>query len=191
VKRLPALAAAATVLLTITACGSSTPGTALPTTSTATSTATGNGNNSGSDQPNTTTGGGTGKITSTNQLYNTQACTLLTATEATQLDLPSTGEISNDGAKSGCGWDGTEYSVSVHIRTDVGISGVVNANGGTLTPTTVGSHQAMRLQDDTGWCMYAMRITDGSRVDVGALGNGQPSCQEALTAAKIVEQKLP
>jgi hypothetical protein len=129
---------------------------------------------------------------STSGVANVDACSLLTANEASGLGLPAAGEKLNAGAKSGCQWDGSDYSVGVAVRTDVGLAGV-QSNGGTITTTSVGHHhQAVRLQDDGG-CTYVLGISELSRVDVGATGNtrGSGECQEALSAARFVEKKLP
>jgi hypothetical protein len=117
------------------------------------------------------------------------ACSLLTASEAASVGLPSAGNTQNNGAKSGCEWDGSQYIVSVVIRTDVGLSGV-QANGGTVTNTQIGSHQAKQLQDTAG-CTYIIGITDSSRVDAGATGiSGGNVCAESLTVAQLVEKHL-
>lgn len=96
----------------------------------------------------------------------------------------------NAGSKSGCEWDGSQFTVGVDVRTNVGLAGVL-ANGGTISGTTVGSHQA-KLQQDPSGCMYALGVTDSSRVDVTATGNSENGqCDEALAVAKLIEKKLP
>lgn len=171
------LACMATMALGVGACGGVA---GQPEPTTAPPSASGGSGGSQGASPSSTSG-----------IVDLDACSLLTAKEASSLGLPAAGQKLNAGAKSGCQWDGPDYSVSVDVRTDVGLSGV-QANGGTITSTTVGRHQANQLQD-SGGCTYALGIGATSRVDVGATGNtrGNGECQEALTAAQFVEKKLP
>jgi hypothetical protein len=185
VKRLIALTGAAAMLLATAACsngGSS--GLALSPTASAANTS----DNGGGESQSTSAPGS--KIASADQLANTQACSLLTASEATSLGLPSTGDTNDSGAKSGCEWDGDELTAGVLIRTDVGLSGVV-PNGGTAVDTTVGSHQAKKLDQGSGGCLIAIGITESIRVDVQADLLSGDGCQSSLKIAQIVEPKLP
>jgi hypothetical protein len=106
--------------------------------------------------------------------------------------LPSSGYTENLNAKSGCEWDGADYIVTVVIRTTVGLSGLA-ANGGTITDTQVGSHQAKQLTEAAGGCTYAIGINDSTRVDVGAgaVSNTNSACPETLKIAQLVEKHLP
>ena len=184
-KRLTALASATAVLLTLTACSSNTGGFATSSTTSSTTASDSNGGSSAS----TSTASSGGKIGSADQLANTQACSLLTTSEATSLGLSSTGTTNNAGAKSGCEWDGSDLTAGVLIRTDVGLAGVVP--NGTLTSTTVGSHQAKKLVNAPS-CMYIIGITDSMRVDVQAVPSSSgDGCQQALALAQIIEPKLP
>jgi hypothetical protein len=108
------------------------------------------------------------------------------------LGLPNTGSTANDNAKSGCEWDSSSYIVTVLIRTDVGLAGLV-ASGGTITNTQVGSHQAKQLTESAGSCLYAIGINDSTRVDinVGPITNNNSACQESLAVAQLVEKHLP
>jgi hypothetical protein len=188
VKRLIILTGAAAMLLAAAACSSGgSSGLSLSPTASAASTS-GSGGGGGESQSTSASGG---KIASADQLANTQACTLLTSSEATQLGLPSTGKQDNAGAKSGCEWSGDEWDAIVGIRTDVGLSGVL-ANGGTIVPTTVGSHQAAKLSQGDSGCLYVLGVANSMRVDIqsGPVGTGDP-CQESLKIAQVIEPKLP
>jgi hypothetical protein len=196
VKRLTALASAAAVLLTLTACGSGTSGFPTPATGDPSSTTTASGGGDSTSSQSTTGSGG--KIGSADQLSNTQACSLLTASDTAQLAVSSTPNNSAAaGGKSGCEWDGSSSILGVIVRTNVGVAGV-NPDGGTVTSTSVGNHHdAAKLVVGTGAgaaCMYAIGITSSMRVDVTATSissaSGDP-CQEALAAAQIIEPKLP
>lgn len=183
-KRIGILAGGA-VLLAVAACSSGNTGFPVPATS-----ATSGGDGSSGSQ-DTTSAGGT-KIASPDQLANTDACSLLTASEATSVGLPSQGIEDAAGAHSGCQWNGSDFSVSVGVRTDVGLAGVL-LNGGTLTNTTVGTHQAKQVAGvASSGCLVAMGITNSMRVDVGAtqVSTGN-ECQEAMAVAQLVEKRLP
>src|SRR5947209_3772064 len=180
------------MLLTLTACSSDTGGFATPSTTSNAATSSGGSDSSGSQSSNAPGG----KIGSADQLANTQACDLLTASEATRVGLPSTpsGNLS-EGAKSGCQWTGDSFAVVAGIRTDVGLSGVIP--NGTITDTTIGSHTAKKLVTNFssgagGTCLYAIGVTDSMRVDITStvIASGD-ACQESLAIAQIIEPKLP
>lgn len=178
-KRLAVLASMAALALGVAACGGGTPGQPEPTT---VPSSDGDGTNHTPSMPSGNPSSGLGSM---------NACSLLNASEATSVGLPSSGQKQNAGAKSGCEWDGSEFSVGVTIRTNAGLTGVM-ANGGTLTGTKVGNHQAMQLKEAAGGCLYALGVTGTSRVDVNAQGLGtEDSCPEALSVAELVEKKLP
>ncbi len=177
-KRLMVLASMAAMLVAVAAC--STTGQPEPVTT------------SSAAAPTTTSDPGSGSTSQAatgGDVANMNACSLLTASEATSVGLPSAGYTENNGGKSGCEWDGSAAIVSVVIRTDVGLAGVL-ANGGTVTSTQIGSHQAKELQD-AGGCTYILGITDSSRVDVGATAlSGGAVCPESLAVAQLVEKRL-
>jgi hypothetical protein len=181
VKRLIVLASMTIALGGVAGC-SGTGGHPEPTT---TGPATSNASSNGDPGTVPTT------QTTSNNIADTNACSLLTASEATSLGLPSTGETQDNGAKSGCEWDGSTYIVGVLIRTNVGLAGVL-ANGGTITNTQVGSHQAKQLTEAGGDCLYAIGINDSTRVDVsaGTIGSTASTCPQALSAAELVEKHL-
>jgi hypothetical protein len=188
VKRLIILTGAAAMLLAAAACSSGgSSGLSLSPTASAASTSD---NGGGESQSTSSTGG---KITSADQLANTQACDLLTTSESARVGLPSNpSDHDTAGAKSGCQWDGDEFSSGILIRTDVGLSGV-EAVQGTPVDITVGSHQAKQLKENNGTgCLIAIGITDSMRVDVqSTVVDTGDACQESLSIARIVEPKLP
>jgi hypothetical protein len=191
VKRFTALASTLAVLVTVAACSSGTQGFPTPTPGT---TSSADGGDSTASSGTTTAGG---KIASADQLANTQACDLLPASESSTVGLSaSPSSHLAEGAKSGCQWDGDNFSVVVVIRTDVGLAGVL-ANGGTIVNTNVGSHQAKKLATGYssgagGTCLYAIGVTDSLRVDVTStvVASGD-ACQESLAVAQLIEPKLP
>jgi uncharacterized protein DUF3558 len=165
VKRLAVLVGMVGLGMGLAACSTGTPGQGVPTSTPSTS-----------DAP-----GGLGSL---------NACSLLSASEATSVGLPSTGTVSNAGSHSGCEWDGSQFTVGVDVRLDVGLSGIV-ATGGAITDTTIGRHTARQTDSQAG-CLIAMGITNSSRVDALATGNTQAGqCAEARAVAAFVEKRLP
>ena len=134
-------------------------------------------------------GSSTSPTTATN-IADTNACSLLTAAEATSVGLPSSGNTDNLTAKSGCEWDGSSYTVGIFVYTTGGLSSIPSS-AGTPTNTQIGSHSAVQLTVAAGGCIYSIGINDSTRVDVNAEGNGQNSCPESLAVAQLVEKHLP
>ena len=186
-KRLKAVVAVAAVLLTATACSSGGTGFPIVTTDDI-SVSSGSGASGSLSTPPPD-----GRITDATELAGTQACSLLTAVEAAGLGLPNAGTPNDAGAKSGCEWDGSNFIVTALIRTNVGLAGVVP--NGTLTSTSIGSHQAKKLVNGTGVgasCMYIVGVTDSTRVDVQAVAAATSDpCRESLSVAQLIEPKLP
>jgi hypothetical protein len=169
-------------VLALAACGSGTSGFPTPVAS-------------GDAGTSTPTSAPAGRITSPDQLADTQACDLLSGSEAQSLGLPATpSDSASAGAKSGCTWDGQSFVAAVLIRTDVGLAGVL-ANGGSMSDTKIGSHPAKQVVLGSGAgaiCLYAIGITDSMRVDVQATAISEgDSRSEALTIAQTIEPKLP
>lgn len=100
-KRLTLLTGIVLFLAGVTACGHGLPG---QPESGATSTT---GASTGGDPASSTTSLAATDVAGMN------ACSLLTATEAASVGLPVAGYTDNDGAKSGCAWNGTEYGLLV------------------------------------------------------------------------------
>lgn len=165
-KRLAALVGMVGLGMIVLACGTTTPGQPEPV-STPSST---------SD----TTGG----------LASLNACSLLPASEATSVGLPSVGTKLNAGAHSGCQWDGSQFTVAIDVRIDVGLAGVVST-GGPITSTEIGHHAARQTNDQAG-CLIAIGVTASSRVDAVATGYSEVGqCTEARAVAEFVEKRLP
>lgn len=165
-KRLALLAGVVGLGMSMAACSASTPGQPVPVST---------------PSPTSDTSGG---------LASLNACSLLSASEATSLGLPSVGAKLNAGAHSGCEWEGSQFIVEVDVRVDVGMAGVVST-GGPITSTTIGHHAARQTNDQAG-CLIAMGVTASSRVDAAATGiTDAGQCAEARAVAEFVEKRLP
>lgn len=177
-KRLLVLTGAAAGLLILVGC--STGGSPFPApTSTA-------GQSTGGDQSTTSTANSGGT-----SLASLDPCSLLNASEASNADLPSSGQADQVGTSRTCDYQSTDYVVLVGIRTDGGLS-AFNNTGGVITSPTIGSHQAKQQTEGPDSCVIAIGVTATSRVDVQVTASGSlPPCPEAQKVAQAVEPKLP
>ncbi|WP_109642259.1 DUF3558 family protein [Lentzea atacamensis] len=164
--------------LTLAAC-SDTTGTARPTTET-TSTPT-------------TTSSPTSSSPSNGSLADTDPCTLLTTSEATEIGTEGTPKRQQVGSADTCMWKKSGAAVSVGIRTNLGLA-QTQASGGQITDITVGGREAKQVSGrSSGSCLVVLGVSSSSRVDVTVTppASGGDPCPLALAFAEKVEQKLP
>jgi len=172
----------ATALLATAACGGSTQGQGTPT---ATGAAT---SDTGSSQDTSSSG-------STNGALPSDACSLMTSSEATQHGATTTGQAGTIGGAPDCLWDFDMAAVTVTINAHLGVS-QLNATG-PETNLTIGNHQAVQMPvtTDTAHCLISIAVTSSSRVDVGVQEPPSTptvkSCQDAKMIATVVEKHLP
>lgn len=168
----------AAVLLAVSACTGSTPGDPKPTPDTGSSTSS-----EGTTSSPTST-------KATGSLADTDPCSLLTRSEAEQVMGPLNAEPTPEkvGSAKGCAFKPKLASLSVDIRTNVGLTGVQAP--GEVTDVPIGRHQAKKFVAAGGSCIVAVGVTSSSRVDVTLNGQGDP-CPRALQIAELVEPKLP
>lgn len=98
------------------------------------------------------------------------------------------------GTAHSCEIDSADYHFGLDIRTDGGLSAFESvAGGGPVTSPSVGRHQAKEQADSgSSSCTVAIGVSDSSRVDVTATGDGtKDPCPAALAVAQRVEPKLP
>jgi hypothetical protein len=183
VKRLVALAGLAAVLLGVTACNGSTTGQPSPVTTPAgVTSATG---------PATATSapGGGGS-----SLPVDDPCSLLSSADLQQLGVSSPPTKDKVGTANSCELDTADDHFGIDVRTDGGLADFTPvAGGGPVTAPDLGSHQAKEQADkNSSSCTVAIGVSDSSRVDVSATGNGDTDpCPATLAVAKLVEPKLP
>jgi hypothetical protein len=121
-------------------------------------------------------------------------CALLSSADLQQLDASSPPSQDKVGTAHSCELDTADYHFGVDIRTDAGLSDFAPvAGGGPVTAPDVGSHQAKEQADkNASSCTVAIGVSDSSRVDVTATGDGSTDpCPATLAVAKLVEPKLP
>lgn len=176
-KRLVVLIGLAAVLVGASACNSATPGQASASTTTA-------GGQPEATSPSSPSGGGT-------SLPVDHACSLLSSSDLAQLGASTSPTEEMVGTAHACDFSAGVVAMIVGIRTNVGLNGF-QANGGTVRDLTIGRHQAKQVVDNTGSCVIGIGVTDSSRVDVTASGDGTSDpCPAATKLANIVEPKLP
>ncbi|HEY3748145.1 MAG TPA: DUF3558 family protein [Pseudonocardiaceae bacterium] len=181
-KRLVVLVGLAAVLVGTAACGGTTPG--QPSAAT---TAGGGGQTSGGSTS-------TAPSSRTSSFAADQPCSLLSSSDLEQLGVSSPPSQDMVGTAHSCELDTSAFHIGLDIRTDVGLAGFVAVpNGGKVTSTTIGQHQAKEEADpSSSSCTVAIGITDSSRVDVTTTGDGTSDpCPGALTVARLVEPELP
>ncbi len=159
-------------LFGLAACGNSTGGTATPETTSAPT-------------------GGNGVSTAA-----VQPCDLISATDATQLQLTKGGPV-NEGAARACTWSKpvdsngqNGYTVEIGVRDSQSVSSF-NSAGFTITQDNVGRHQGIQAVD-SGGCFVVIGVGNASRVDVLiSMTDTNAACEFANKVAKVVEPKLP
>lgn len=171
-------ALAAGLLVVVTACGEKTGGDARPATETTTSTST-------SSSP-------TSPATSNGSLGATDPCSLLTADDARELGSTAAPKREKVGTADSCAYRPTDASLSIGIRTNLGLA-QTQSSGGQITDIKVGGREAKQVSGRTsGGCLVVLGVTSSSRVDVTVIpppkGNG---CPLALKVAELIEPKLP
>lgn len=178
-KRLVVLVGLAMVMLGVAACSSSTGG--QPTVG-----ATTEGGPTSSDSTS-----GSPPSTGAGALPVDQPCSLLSSADLMQLGVSTPASADMVGTAHVCEMDTAADHLAVAIRTDLGLS-QFQASGGTIQDTTIGSHPAKQVIDNTGSCIIGIGITDSSRVDVTvtAVDTTNP-CPVATTVANLVAPKLP
>ncbi|WP_346135657.1 DUF3558 family protein [Lentzea roselyniae] len=169
-----ALAASAAIALSACSDGPST-GTPRPATET------------------TTTSTSVGKDTAS--LAETDPCSLLTSSEASELGASGTPKREKVGTADVCKWRKPgEGNFDVSVRANLGLE-QVKPDGGQIADLTVGkgNRKAKKVSGDgSGVCIIALDVSPSSRVDVSALGRpNEDSCPVALKLAELVDPKLP
>jgi hypothetical protein len=116
---------------------------------------------------------------------------LLSSNDLAQIGVSSPPTPDMVGTAHDCSLTTSNYSIGVAIRVDVGLSGFVQS-GGTVQNKPIGKHQAKEEVDNTGSCVIAIGVSESSRVDVTATGDGTTNpCPTAEHVAQLVEAKLP
>lgn len=190
-RRLAILLPAAMAVLGLTACNSTTTGLGTPeSTPTTTSQQSGDGGQTTSDGGST--GGGS-------PLASVDPCSLLSSSVLNQYGLSKTASGPGTGARP-CNWQKpvdingkNGLTVEIDVRDTQGLNDI-NANGFTITPDNVGSHQGRLAKLNAGGsCFVAIGVGDSSRVDVGVAAGTDTTqaCQVANDLAKDVEPQLP
>ncbi|HEX5494565.1 MAG TPA: DUF3558 family protein [Mycobacteriales bacterium] len=155
------------------------------------------GSTPGQPTPATTADGGSTSAapsSTTSSFSADKPCSLFSSSDLQQLGVSSPPSQDMVGTAQSCELDTADFHIGLDIRTDVGLSGFVAVpNGGQVTSTTIGQHQAKQEADpSSSSCTVAIGLTDSSRVDVTTTGDGTSDpCPGALTIAKLVEPKLP
>lgn len=180
-KRLVVLAGLAAAMLTVAACNSQTPGQASGTTTTdggGTQTTSGGGDTS------TSTGG-------SGSLPVDQPCSLLSSADLQQLGVSDQPTQDMVGTAHTCELDTDSDHIIVGIRTNAGLADLTGPAA--ITDTQVGHHQAKEMKDTSAnSCLVSVGVSDTSRIDVTATGDGTDNpCTAAENAAKLVEPRLP
>jgi hypothetical protein len=121
-------------------------------------------------------------------------CALLSSADLQQIDASSPPTQDKVGTANSCELDTADYHFGLDIRTDAGLAGFEPvAGGGPVTSPDLGSHQAKEQADrNSSSCTVVIGVSDSSRVDVTATGDGNTDpCPATLAVAKLVEPKLP
>lgn len=182
VKRLVAAAGLTAVLLGAVACNGSTTGQPSPATTPA-------GVTSGTGPVTATSAPGSG-----GSLPADDPCSLLSSADQQQIGVSSPPTKDKVGTANSCELDTADDHFGLDIRTDGGLADFAPvAGGGPVTAPDVGGHQAKEQADkNSSSCTVAIGVSDSSRVDVTATGDGNTDpCPAALAVAKLVEPKLP
>lgn len=177
--RLALLTSALATLASVVACSTSTPG--EPS-------ADGSG-------PSTTTPAGSSTSSALGAgLPVNQPCSLLSAAALDQIGVSSPPSEDQVGTAHSCELDSSAYHIGLDIRTDVGLAGFQGVSGGGhLSSHTIGRHMAKEQPDNgSSSCTVAVGVSQSSRVDVTATGDGTTDpCPTAMAVAELVEPKLP
>jgi hypothetical protein len=127
-------------------------------------------------------------------MRSTEPCTLLTASEVTQIGA-GPGKRNADtssGTSRGCEFVASgDFNLRVIIFDVLGTKDI-QATGEITTLPPIGKHQAVQGVFGTA-CAVSVAVSETSRVDavVSADGNTSKGCEIAMQAARLVEPKLP
>lgn len=183
----------ASVLVALTgslvACKSETPG--LPGASSGTTPTSGNGGGPFSETE--TSNPTTKNSVSAGPLANMKACSLLTSADVSSFGVAPTGteDDSIKGTRDCSYRKSGSFTIGATIYDEVGIKDVTDR--GTLTPLTIGSHEAVQGMSSGGVCAIALKTSETSRVDAtgNAVADDKKACDLARQVADILEKKLP
>jgi len=173
----------AAALLATAACGGSTQGQGTPTATGAASSDT------GSSQDTSSSGSTNGTLTS-------DACSLMTQSEATQHGATSSGQAGTVAGYPDCNWDFGTTSVRAAIFANKGVS-QLSVTGPVTDLGVIGSHHAQQMTNNvnTSGCQIAFAVTPTSSVLVTVQEATSIStasvCQDTKTIATVVEKHLP
>lgn len=180
-KRVLVVLGLAATLVGAVACGAPTVGQPTPAT-------TNGGGQTSQDgpSPTSTASGGGG-----NSLPVDHPCDLVPTSGLERVGVSGQPSETSVGTAPACEFDTNDFTIDVEILTTLGLSDF-QAAGGTVQTTTVGSHDAKEVTDNTGSCVIGIGVTAKSRVDVTVtpISGGNP-CPTAMTLAQMIEPKLP
>jgi len=124
-----------------------------------------------------------------------EPCDLLTGDDLSRLGL-SGGDDADFGDSPGCDWSKSgDFGVLIGLSPDLGAE-EANLSGATPEPITLGSHDALRVEEQggaEGSCAILIVVSDSSYVDVSATAGGDTpkACDKANEVAELIEPKLP
>lgn len=179
-KHLVVLAGSAAVLLGVVACGGPTSGQPIPATTTV--------GTAPDDAPTADTSTSSG---GPNSLPVDQPCSLLSPSDLHQIGVSTQPTQGMVGTAHACEFDTADDHLIVGIRTNSGLADLTGP--APVSGIRVGRHAAKQMKEDSASsCLVAMGVSDSSRVDVTATGDGtKDPCPAALAVAQLVESKLP
>jgi hypothetical protein len=118
---------------------------------------------------------------------------LLSSSDISSLGLKDQKEDIRPGLGRECGYHYSAFigSLGVNIWDELGVTEIRDRSQ--LTPLSIGKHEAIRGVSPGGVCVIAIKLSDTSRVDVGAstAGDEKKGCELAQPAAEAVEKNLP
>lgn len=176
----PALVLAAASLAALTACSSSTGGTATVT-------------------PSTTTNSPASASPVAQELKALDPCSMIPASTASSLHLTKQGRHDLTSPVAwGCDWQATAaavgtaniWSLRFSIYPDDSATDV-NTKGQTMTNISTNGRPGVQLDNGYGSCTVTMAITDTSSAEVIASSDDSRACGLANNIAQIVEPELP
>lgn len=127
--------------------------------------------------------------TASTTLADMNPCNIPTTEQLQSLGFNGKGEPDTTGLAQTCEWLTNNNLLSITVRANGGLD-VLNENNGPLQDTIVGQHKAVKQKTSVS-CTYFIGITASSRVGVQVSNDGQPDCDTAENAAKLIEPKLP
>jgi hypothetical protein len=174
-------------MLLATACTERTPGEVLQTGA-GTPTTGSDGPFSSTKTPSTATS--TNSSRAPGPLADTKPCTFLSQADLSQIGLGEQEELTL-GSGRACRYQGQGFNVGIIIFDDLSLDDIQDRTQ--LTPLKVGSHDAIRGLSSAGGCVFAIKTSNTSRVDVSsaARADEQKACEMAKKVAEVVEPKLP